>query len=130
MSVMLPTHGACRAYLEQFGMTLRLLGRLPEEGLSPEATDVLVAAFRGWAGRRATVTFSRVATLILDHPWSAVESFTDFFVSRYGPFVTARAMMGDRFGGARGLDIWRRANEATDGRLRLPQEHLVSVIHA
>jgi anti-sigma factor RsiW len=42
---------ACRAYLEQFRSTLRVLGRLPKEGLSPEATDVLIAAFRGWAGR-------------------------------------------------------------------------------
>ena len=42
---------ACRAYLEQFRLTLRVMGRLPEEALSPEASDVLVAAFRGWAGR-------------------------------------------------------------------------------
>jgi ubiquinone/menaquinone biosynthesis C-methylase UbiE len=63
--------------------------------------------------------------------WESLESFAEFFLSRFGPFVTARAMMGDRFGElrARVLDIWRRANEATDGRLRLPQEYLVSVIH-
>jgi anti-sigma factor RsiW len=43
--------GACRRYLEQFRQTIRVLGRLPEESLSPEARDALLAAFRGWAGR-------------------------------------------------------------------------------
>ena len=63
--------------------------------------------------------------------WESLESFADYFLARFGPFVTARAMMGDRFSELRSrvLDIWRRANEATDGRLRLPQEYLVSVIH-
>jgi SAM-dependent methyltransferase len=63
--------------------------------------------------------------------WESLESFAEFFLSRFGPLVTARAMMGDRFGElrARVLDIWQRANEATDDRLRLPQEYLVSVIH-
>jgi anti-sigma factor RsiW len=38
----------CRAYLEQMRETIRLLGRVPEETVSPEAEDALVAAFRGW----------------------------------------------------------------------------------
>ena len=37
---------ACRTYLEQFRQTIRALGRLPEESLSPEARDTLLAAFR------------------------------------------------------------------------------------
>ena len=43
----------------------------------------------------------------------------------------AASLRFKRFGElrARVLEIWRRANEATDGRLRLPQEYLVSVIH-
>ena len=41
----------CRAYLEQFRQTTRVLGRLPEESLSPEARNALLAAFRGWARR-------------------------------------------------------------------------------
>jgi anti-sigma factor RsiW len=38
----------CRLYLEQFRETIRALGRLPEESLSPEARAALLAAFRGW----------------------------------------------------------------------------------
>ena len=39
----------CKTYLEQMRQTIRLLGRLPEESLSPEARDTLLAAFRGWS---------------------------------------------------------------------------------
>jgi anti-sigma factor RsiW len=39
---------ACRAYLEQFRLTVRALGRLPEEALSPQAQRTLLDAFRGW----------------------------------------------------------------------------------
>jgi anti-sigma factor RsiW len=42
---------ACRAYLEQFRLTIRAIGRLPEETLSPEAQRALVDAFRGWTRR-------------------------------------------------------------------------------
>lgn len=42
---------ACRTYLEQFRKTIRALGRLPEESLSPEARDTLLAAFRRWSRR-------------------------------------------------------------------------------
>jgi anti-sigma factor RsiW len=40
---------ACRTYLEQFRQTIRVLGRLPEESLSPGAREALLAAFRGWS---------------------------------------------------------------------------------
>ena len=40
---------ACRTYLEQFRQTIRVLGRLPEESLSPEAREALQTAFRGWS---------------------------------------------------------------------------------
>jgi anti-sigma factor RsiW len=40
---------ACRTYLEQFRETIRVLGRLPEESLSPEAREALLTAFRGWS---------------------------------------------------------------------------------
>jgi len=43
---------ACRMYLEQFRQTIRTLGRLPEESLSPEARTALLAAFRGWDTRQ------------------------------------------------------------------------------
>jgi anti-sigma factor RsiW len=39
----------CRTYLEQFRQTIRALGRLPEESLSPEARSALLAVFRGWS---------------------------------------------------------------------------------
>jgi anti-sigma factor RsiW len=42
---------ACRTYLEQFRQTIRSLGRLPEESLSLEARNALLAAFRGWSRR-------------------------------------------------------------------------------
>lgn len=40
---------ACRTYLEQFRQTIRALGRLPDESLSPETRAALVQAFRGWS---------------------------------------------------------------------------------
>ncbi len=39
---------ACRAFMEQFRQTIRALGRLPEESLSPETRASLLAAFRGF----------------------------------------------------------------------------------
>jgi SAM-dependent methyltransferase len=62
--------------------------------------------------------------------WESVEQWTDFFMARFGPMVTAQAMLGERFTELRErvVDIWRRANEATDGNLRLPQEYLLSVV--
>lgn len=62
--------------------------------------------------------------------WDSVEGFADYFMDRFGPLVTARAMLGERFGELREriLEIWRDANEATDGSFRLPQEYLLSVV--
>ncbi len=40
-------HG-CGAYLEQMRATVELLGRLPEESLSPDAERRLLEAFHGW----------------------------------------------------------------------------------
>lgn len=37
---------ACRTYFEQFRLTIRSLGRLPEESLTPETRRTLLAAFR------------------------------------------------------------------------------------
>ena len=60
----------------------------------------------------------------------SIEDFADFFMDRFGPLVTARQMLGERFGELRAeiLAIWARWNEADDGRLVLPQEYLLSVI--
>lgn len=40
---------ACATYLDQFRQTIRVLGRLPEESLSPEARHALLDAFRRWS---------------------------------------------------------------------------------
>jgi SAM-dependent methyltransferase len=62
--------------------------------------------------------------------WESLEGWADFFMARFPPMVTARAMLGDRFGEMRNrvVEIWRRANEANDGSLSLPQEYLLSFI--
>ena len=39
----------CTTYLDQMRQTIRLLGRLPEDSLSPEAAETLTAAFRDWS---------------------------------------------------------------------------------
>jgi anti-sigma factor RsiW len=39
----------CEMYLEQLRRTIGVLGRLPEESLSPEARDALLSAFRDWS---------------------------------------------------------------------------------
>ena len=38
----------CRAYLEQMRQTLRVLGRLTEDSLSPEMEVTLLDVFRDW----------------------------------------------------------------------------------
>lgn len=62
--------------------------------------------------------------------WDSVDAWADFFMERFGPMVTARAMLGDRFAELRQriVEIWRDANQANDGRLRLAQEYLLSII--
>jgi SAM-dependent methyltransferase len=62
--------------------------------------------------------------------WESIESWADFFMNRFGPMVTARAMLGDRFAELRErvIAVWRKGNEATDGTLRLPQEYLLSIV--
>ena len=41
----------CETYVEQMRETIRTLGRLPEESLSPAARNTLLTAFRGWSRR-------------------------------------------------------------------------------
>ena len=38
----------CATYLEQMRMTIRTLGRIPEESLSGDTRGTLLAAFRSW----------------------------------------------------------------------------------
>jgi ubiquinone/menaquinone biosynthesis C-methylase UbiE len=62
--------------------------------------------------------------------WESIEGFADFFMERFGPLVTARSLLGERFEELREriMAIWAEANEADDGSLQLPQEYLLSVV--
>jgi SAM-dependent methyltransferase len=62
--------------------------------------------------------------------WDSVEGWADFFMPRFGPFVTAQAMLGERFADLRTdvVEVWTRWNEADGDGLRLPQEYLLSVV--
>jgi anti-sigma factor RsiW len=42
----------CDAYVDQMRQTLAALGRLPDESLSPQARDGLLAAFADWHAAR------------------------------------------------------------------------------
>ena len=39
----------CATHLEQMRQTIRTLGRIPEESLSDDAREELLAAFRSWS---------------------------------------------------------------------------------
>ena len=80
-----------------------------------------------FAGSATGFAFERHVNRI---EWESVDAFADFFMSRFGPMVTAQAMLGDRFGELRErvVGLWSEFNEATDGSLRLPQEYLLSVV--
>jgi anti-sigma factor RsiW len=41
----------CRAYLEQMRQTIRAVGHIPADSISPEARDELLRTFRGWKRR-------------------------------------------------------------------------------
>jgi SAM-dependent methyltransferase len=62
--------------------------------------------------------------------WDSSEGFLDYFIDRFGPLVTARQMLGERFAELRSdlLDVWNDRNESRDGGLVLPQEYLLSVV--
>jgi hypothetical protein len=62
--------------------------------------------------------------------WESVEGWADYFLDRFGPLVTARQMLGDRFADLRAeiVAAWEARNEAEDGRLVLPQEYLLALV--
>jgi SAM-dependent methyltransferase len=63
--------------------------------------------------------------------WDSVEGWADYFLDRFGPLVTARQTLGDRFRELRAeiVAAWESRNEVDDGRLLLPQEYLLAVAH-
>jgi anti-sigma factor RsiW len=42
----------CTTYLDQMRITIRTLGRLPQETISPAARDALLSAFHEWKRER------------------------------------------------------------------------------
>jgi SAM-dependent methyltransferase len=62
--------------------------------------------------------------------WDSARGFADYFFARFGPLVTARQLLGERFDelGERLIAIFEERNEAGDGSLRMPQEYLQSLI--
>jgi SAM-dependent methyltransferase len=74
-----------------------------------------------------SVEFERRESMI---EWDSIDGFADYFMDRFGPLVTAREMLGERFGELRSdiVEIWKRWNRSDDGSLRVPQEYLASVI--
>jgi ubiquinone/menaquinone biosynthesis C-methylase UbiE len=60
----------------------------------------------------------------------SLEAFADLFMERFPVMVTARQMLGERFAQLRAdtIAVWERFDESEDGRFRLPQEYLVSVV--
>jgi anti-sigma factor RsiW len=42
---------ACRDYVDQFGQTIALAGRVEPEQLAPQTRDQLLSAFRDWRVR-------------------------------------------------------------------------------
>ena len=62
--------------------------------------------------------------------WESAGDFADYFAERFGPLVTARAMLGERFAELHEklVAVFEARNEADDGSLHMPQEYLQSVI--
>jgi SAM-dependent methyltransferase len=62
--------------------------------------------------------------------WDSTRGWADYFFDRFGPLLTAREMLGERFAelGEKVTRIFEERNEAKDGSLRLPQEYLLSMI--
>jgi ubiquinone/menaquinone biosynthesis C-methylase UbiE len=89
-------------------------------GTEDHVREMFGSAATGFEFQRHSATIESEST----------EEFLDYFVDRFGPLVTARQMLGDRFAELRSdlLDVWNSRNESGDGKLVLPQEYLQSVI--
>jgi SAM-dependent methyltransferase len=80
-----------------------------------------------FGGAATDIAFERHVNRI---EWESVDAFADFFMTHFPPMVAASAMLGERFSEMREriVDVWKRRNEAADGRLLLPQEYLLSIV--
>lgn len=63
--------------------------------------------------------------------WESARGFADYFFDRFGPLVTARQVLGDRFEDLSEelISIFESRNEAEDGTFFMPQEYLQSIVH-
>jgi SAM-dependent methyltransferase len=70
--------------------------------------------------------FQRHTTTI---DWDSAEGFLEFFSDRFGPLVTAKQMLGERWEEMRRdvLEVFKERNESTDGRFVMQQEYLMSI---
>ena len=82
-----------------------------------------------FAGAAKSFEFERHVNLI---EWDSMDEWATFFMDRFGPMVTARRMLGARFDELREqvIAIWTKVNQSTDGRVRIPQEYLLSIIRS
>lgn len=114
------------------GVTGELFGTIgsymppPPDYAQPPLLWGTEAHVREMFGSASDVRFERRSATV---EWESVEGFADFFMSRFGPFVTAQAVLGERFAELRAdvIDVWKRWNESDDA-FRLPQEYLVSIV--
>ncbi len=111
---------------EVFRATGSYMPPLPEYALPPILWGT-EAHVRDMFGAASDFEFERRNATVV---WESVGGFADYFMDRFGPLVTARQLLGERFADLRAdtIAIWERRNEADDGSLRLPQEYLVSVV--
>jgi SAM-dependent methyltransferase len=80
-----------------------------------------------FAGLATSFEFERHVNTI---EWDSMDEWADFFMDRFGPMVTARKMLGDRFTELRErvVAIWTKVNQSHDQRVQIPQQYLVSII--
>jgi SAM-dependent methyltransferase len=99
----------------------------PPDYASPPILWGTEAHVRDMFGAAQEFEFERRDTTL---EWDSVDGFADYFLDRFGPMVTAKAMLGERFAELRAdaIAVWTKWNSADDGRFRLAQEYLVSVV--
>ena len=89
-------------------------------GTEDHVREMFGAAATGFDFQRHTTTIE----------WDSPEGFLDFFADRFGPLVTARGMLGERWEEMRRdvLQVFEDRNESPDGGFVLQQEYLMSVV--
>jgi ubiquinone/menaquinone biosynthesis C-methylase UbiE len=107
------THGAMRTYLPAPARPAHLWG-------SEDHVRELLG------GSVAELEFERRSVTIREE---SAEAWTAFLEDAAGPFVAARASLGERYPELRRelVEVFEAANEADDGTLRFEQEYLLTI---